>query len=480
MNLSIRLWIILALNAVVISITLALGWIAQDVAGRVVEERLATDMVGRISTFMSGRSFPLSDTTLSYLKQMLQSDWIVVDSAHARIASSSLAGPQAAEFTSQLPRINRTGAIQLAGDSYRFESHDMPHDGDASSPDRLYVLIPSAEFQSARHAASQRVIRLILPLTVASTLLAVLLAFVATRPIRRLTDEIAGIARQERDANREGAVATESLRRRELLTSGPRETRLLAESFYSLMDRLESARLRLLQSDRLATLGRICLSVAHELRNPLSGIKMNMRVLQDRISPRDDPGVDAILREIERMGLYLDELMSLAPGHTTNTTTPALAPVRLSALAESVLTILAGRCRHANVEIERNYPTDEPLVSADPNQIRQAMMNFIVNAIEAMPTGGRLIVGVRAGSQRVQFNVADTGAGVHAANTDIFEAFSSQKPNGVGLGLYLSREIVRRHGGDIGYENLAKGASFWFDLQPLKDRSSANSIKLSQ
>jgi len=164
------------------------------------------------------------------------------------------------------------------------------------------------------------------------------------------------------------------------------------------------------------------------------------------------------------MGLYLNELMSLSPGDGRPSRTPAAAPTRLSELAESVLTILSGRCRHARVAVERDFPADEPSVLADGNQVRQVMMNLMVNAIEAMPGGGTMTLRIRATPPVLRFSIADTGKGVHAFRGDLFEAFSSAKPNGVGLGLYLSKQIVDRHGGRIGYDSGSGGAVFWFEL----------------
>jgi signal transduction histidine kinase len=249
---------------------------------------------------------------------------------------------------------------------------------------------------------------------------------------------------------------------------GPREIARLTASFHRLLDRLAAARQRAARSERLATLGKVCLSVAHELRNPLSGIKMNVRVLKDRLPPSgDDPGLDVILTEIERMDLYLNELMTFstgAPAAEAPAATPP-APVRLSELADSVLSILAARCRHANVRVAAEYPPDQPLVRGDANQLRQVMMNLIVNAIEAMPSGGDLRIRVRADRGSASFRVADTGPGVRPERgCDIFDAFVSTKPNGVGLGLYLARRIVTRHGGRIGYDDSPAGAEFWFEL----------------
>jgi signal transduction histidine kinase len=215
----------------------------------------------------------------------------------------------------------------------------------------------------------------------------------------------------------------------------------------------------------LATLGKVCLSVAHELRNPLSGIKMHARLLKDRLGPSSgDSAIEVMLREIDRMELYLDELMSLSVGSDPAHRSLCLAPTRLSDLSESVLTILSGRCRHAKIAVKKDYPAAEPQLSADASQLRQVMMNLMVNAIEAMPSGGTMSVSVYTGQSSVVFRVADAGKGIGPRERDIFEAFVTGKPNGVGLGLYLCKQIVARHGGSIGYDDSAAGATFWFEL----------------
>jgi two-component system sensor histidine kinase HydH len=252
---------------------------------------------------------------------------------------------------------------------------------------------------------------------------------------------------------------------------GPKEVSRLARSFHELLERLGDARLRVAESERLAVLGKISLSVAHELRNPLSGIKMNLRVLLDHPDLKEDPGAEAILREVDRMGLYLDELMNFAPASDSRASAPPAEPTKLSELSESVLTILAGRCRHADVSIARNYPAEEPTAAANGNQIRQVMMNLMVNAVEAMPRGGTMTVRVDPAGEAVRFSVGDTGPGVQAGAGNLFEAFASARPGGVGLGLYLSKIIIERHGGRIGYDSTPVGATFWFDLPTMRNQT---------
>jgi signal transduction histidine kinase len=180
------------------------------------------------------------------------------------------------------------------------------------------------------------------------------------------------------------------------------------------------------------------------------------------MGPNRDEGVDAIEREIDRMGIYLGELMSLGTGKPEQKA--AWSPVKLSTLAESVLTIMAGRCRHLGIQVIRQFGDHEPEVTGDPVSLRQVIMNLVVNAIDAMPGGGTLTVRSRGAGEGVQFEVQDTGHGVQESGISIFDAFATSKPEGAGLGLYLSRQVIEAHAGVIAYENTTSGALFRIEL----------------
>ncbi len=460
MSLSIRVRTILALNVFVVGLVLTIGWIAQDVAGQVVEERFAAEMVASMSGFLKDKTFPLTNVMMTYLREMSNADWLVVESKTGKVLGTSLPETATKEFTQQSPGVGTSGVMTLEGKRFRVDSSAIEEQGVRGNPrvedaskHRLYMLVPYAQFQETRDRAASRVTRVMLPAAGIATILAFLLSFGITRPIRKLASEMDHLAGE----------TSESQPR--LASAGPKEVASLAASFYGLLDRLALARQRLAQHERLATLGKVCLSVAHELRNPLSGIKMNMRVLKDHLRPEDSALFEAILREIDRMGLFLNELMSLAPGDGPPKRTLSLAPVKLSELTDSVLTILSGKCRHAKVTVHKNYSPAEPAIHADSGQVRQAMMNLITNAVEAMPAGGNMQLSVSpTADEGVRFSVADTGKGVQESGKDIFEAFASNKPNGVGLGLYICKQVVTLHGGKIGYNSSAGGAVFWFEL----------------
>ncbi len=459
MSVSIRVRTIVVLNVYVVGLALVMGWIAQDTAGRLVEERYVKEMVASASGFLAERPYPRTDAMMGYLRELFNAEWVAAE-GDGGVVASSLPDDATQQFNDRMPALADSGTVHLHGRRYRFDSAKVagpPPDAE-QEVGRLFMLVPDEQFAEARRRAQARVAWVIIPAAATATVLAILFSFSVTRPVRRLGAEM------DRLSDAQGAVpARDAAARR-----GPKDIRRLAGSFDRLLERLADARRQMVHSEQLAALGKVSLSVAHELRNPLSGIKMNVRVLQDREGLADDPAMAAVLREIERMELYLDELMGLAPGDRP----AATAPVRLSELAESVLLILAGKLRHASINVTKDFPADEPAVVVDGDRIRQAMMNLLVNAVEASPPGGKVVVSVRRVEDRVRFSVTDAGKGVDLGEDDVFAAFATGKPNGVGLGLYICRQIVARHGGEIGYDSSDAGATFWFEapIEPPAER----------
>jgi signal transduction histidine kinase len=458
MRLSIYVRTVLILNIFVLGLAAVLGWVAQDTAGQVVEERLVKEMVVRVSGFLRDKRLPLSDAMMKNLRDIFSAEWVATTGDGAEVVGSSLPESKTQEFRREIATMGEAGILRLDGVSYRMDFVDLaltdPGTGRAGRY-RLFMLADDAQFSETRSKAATRVAGVVLPAVLAATLLAVFFAWTITRPIRKLAAEMDQVGTSGAEIGRH-------------THRGPAEIEQLAKSFHRLLGRLEGARERLAQSERLAGLGKVSLSVVHELRNPLSAIKMNMRILKDSMkSSAGAAEAAAILREIERMELYLNELMSVSvTGESTASQwgRPQV-PAKLSELADNVLEILSGRCAHANVRIARDYPAPEPSVPVDADPIRQVIMNLAVNAIEAMPAGGEMKVTIRVQRESIVLSIADTGRGVQSAHgKDIFDAFVSTKPNGTGLGLYLSRRIVAAHGGRIGYESSPAGATFWFEI----------------
>jgi signal transduction histidine kinase len=226
-----------------------------------------------------------------------------------------------------------------------------------------------------------------------------------------------------------------------------------------LVDALNRMLDTLRRSERLAVMGRLAAGVAHEIKNPLSAMKMTVQMLREDKSQDQREPYDLILREIERLDLVASELSAAArPGP------PTRELVRLDRAVGDVLDLLQRQMTHLKVAIERRI--DLPAqVMGDADRLKRAAMNLVLNGAQAMPQGGRLSVALERNDGRVRLAVSDTGSGVPPELRDrIFEPFVTGRPDGVGLGLALTKRIVEDHGGRIGFDTSDRGSTFWVDL----------------
>ena len=261
---------------------------------------------------------------------------------------------------------------------------------------------------------------------------------------------------------------------------GPDELGRLTESFNTMVDRLRAAReeieayhrQRLARAERLASLGEVAASLAHEIKNPLAGIAGAVRVIADEL-PEADPRkeiMEEILDQVHRLDKTVNDLLVFA-----RPATPALAPCDVRRVLDRVLILLAGDPAAKAVRLVRAYAADTPEVEADGKQLGQVFLNLLLNAVQAMPEGGQVTLrtGLYAGNgvdaeprngsrQAVEVRVIDNGPGIPAnVVPNIFTPFFTTKSRGAGLGLSVSRRIVEDQGGWIGVESTpGEGTTF--------------------
>jgi two-component system sensor histidine kinase HydH len=214
-------------------------------------------------------------------------------------------------------------------------------------------------------------------------------------------------------------------------------------------EELQAARQEVLRSERLAAIGGLAAGVAHELRNPLTSVKL---LLQHAGSRGGDATVEArklglILEEIERMEATIQGLLDFSrPAQPQRT----IHDVRET--IERAMHLVAGRAEKHSVTSQLDLPGRPIYIDGDPQQLHQVFVNLLINAIEAMPNGGTLRVTARSNSstQQVSIRVLDTGDGIPADLLPrLFEPFATAKERGTGLGLAVSRRILEEHNGTI-------------------------------
>lgn len=209
---------------------------------------------------------------------------------------------------------------------------------------------------------------------------------------------------------------------------------------------------RLIRSERLATVGRMASQITHEVRNPLASIGLYAELLGDEIA--DDTGAEA-RRLLASIASEVDRLAEITENYLRFARFPQARLERedLGAIAEAVLEFSRAELAQAGIALEVSVASNLPEIAADESQLRQALLNLVRNAREAMSSGGRLQVSVDAaegGARQVRLRLSDNGPGIPVADrAKIFDPFFSTKQKGTGLGLALVQQIVAEHGGRI-------------------------------
>ncbi len=297
-------------------------------------------------------------------------------------------------------------------------------------------------------------------LTGATFLVAVLVIVSTNRllgPLKTLQLAVARVAR--------GEVNTH------LTVGSDDEIGALARGFNRMTDALAERDQMLIRSERLATAGKMAAQVTHEIRNPLSSLGLNVELLEDELTelPEASEAKDllrAMQDEIERLTGITESYLRFARLPVPN---PRFDDI--GAVVKAALAFMETEIGEADVHICDLIDEDIGPVYFDTNQIRQALVNLIRNAREAMPEGGVLTVTAHAVDDAVEVSVADTGPGVSAEHLgQIFDSFFSTKSSGTGLGLPLVRQICLAHGGDVRYETDGEaGARFVISLPRQRD-----------
>jgi len=224
----------------------------------------------------------------------------------------------------------------------------------------------------------------------------------------------------------------------------------LAREFDAMADAIQEREHRLIRSERLATVGRMAAHIAHEVRNPLSSIGLNAELLGDEIADRGEEArrlVTSIIGEVDRLAEITETYLRFA-----RLPRPKLDRENIGAIVASVVDMSRGELTQDGVEVVVDIAPGLPDIAADEGQLRQALINLIRNAREAMAGAAvrRLDVSVRVVGERIAIAIHDCGPGIGAANMGkIFDPFFSTKERGTGLGLALVQHIVVDHGGQI-------------------------------
>jgi signal transduction histidine kinase len=228
---------------------------------------------------------------------------------------------------------------------------------------------------------------------------------------------------------------------------------------------LQARELEVLRAEQLAAVGQLAAGVAHEIRNPLTSIKLLAQTALDDQHPMPLDDLRVVEGEIRRMEQSLNTFLNFA-----RPMKPQRRQLRLEPLLAEVVGLLRLRAERQQVEI-RVHEIEAVVVQADSEQLRQVLVNLGFNALDSMPHGGGIEIEVKGQEELVEIAVRDTGPGIPTAMLPkLFTPFLSSKDTGLGLGLVISRRIVEDHGGTLTAANHPRGGAEFLIRLPLEVR----------
>ncbi len=362
-------------------------------------ERRARDSAERVAAVLVEGGFSLNERNLRLMKQLTGFEFRIVDAGST---------PAAGGVVAPIERGAHAGREIVI--DYRNQAHAQL---------ARNLLLAALVFTGAGIAA----------FAAASWLIARRLA----RPLERLG----------RDARRIGEGELDQA----VHPVGGGEIRDLALNLESMRARLRELDRANRMAERLATLGTFTATIAHEVRNPLSAVRLTVQMLARQLP--EEERLALILDELQRLDLIVDELLAYSRGMSVE---PAACD--LAAIAADVCRLLRRQAEHAAVALEIDGAA---WVQADPARMRQLLINLVLNAIQAQHGGGRVAITIQADG----FAVRDEGPGIAPERRgELFDAFAGERRGGSGLGLHLAKAIADAHGAELRYEDARPGACF--------------------
>ena len=427
--------IVIPFAVIAVAATLASALIALTIVSREFEGRIQSQILNTSEVITRG-GFAYNPAILRSVKAITGADVITfdasgsilsttVDPARGDLLRAVVESPLAAAARSD----SGHGVVStMQCDSPCYVSYRAI----ADRPGTLVaVVIESAETVAAVRAVS----RAILVTAVASIIVLLLISQLVAR---RVTKPIEQLVRFTHDVAAGGHGRADE---------GSDEVGRLGRAFNEMLDRLNESRQALVRSEKLGLAGLFAARVAHDIRNPLASMKINTQLLEAALRREESHAslVRAVLHDIGEVEGVIRDLIELArPSELKR------VPSDINAIIRTMLRQLEARLAHRKVVSTLQLAERLPLVLTDTERLSRALQNIVINAVDAMPTGGALTISTRAEQGRVVIDVDDDGVGIDPAIAGrLFDAFVSSKPEGVGLGLVNAKAVVEGHGGRI-------------------------------
>ena len=231
---------------------------------------------------------------------------------------------------------------------------------------------------------------------------------------------------------------------------------------------------RLINSEKMAAVGQLSTKVAHEIRNPLTSMSLNLELLEDELRESTDGLQGETKTLLSSIRSQIEILTALTEDYLRFSRLPRFNPEpgSLAKALEDIVRFTKAEFDSRKIQVIHEWSQTPPTLLLDSRQIRLAFLNLLRNAWEAMPTGGTLTIRGEPNGSRVHVSVSDSGPGIVERNREkIFTPFFTTKEDGTGLGLTLVRQIAEAHGGNISCHSSPQGTTFTISLPVVPERN---------
>src|SRR5262245_34783831 len=438
MRWSIRQQVLVPIVAIqsltIVAMTLASVALAQRRTERQTVERHngVVEVLGR-------RTLPLTEGVLARMQALSGARFVAYGQERSPLAASEPGLIHAAPGLETVPKLSKSHFDSLR-DSPTIQLNSEPQfaalvgANEPKSSPALLVLYPESSWRDARWESAQ------VPLILGAGAL-VLMAMATSWVALRISGRI---LRPEHEA---ASIAKGDFQELEL---GPHQDEVqdLSRSINLMCTQLREMKQAISQSERTHLLAQLAAGLTHQLRNALTGARMSIQLHLRRCpSAQLDPSVDVALRQLSLTEEQVRGLLTLGRSERR----PHL-PTDLVRVLEDVSSLLHSTCEHAKVSLVVHQQVPTAIISMDEPSLRAAVLNLALNAIEAAGPGGRVSIGLSAQGQGLMIDVSDNGPGPPLAlQKTLFEPFITGKPEGVGLGLAMARNVAEAHDGSLSW-----------------------------
>lgn len=445
----IRYQILIPFTAAMLVGLLSVSVVSAYLAARRVERQIE-EQVRNLGRTLMESNFPLTAAVLAQMHGLSGAEFVLSDDSGHIVSRSENAPPRPAHASPVADwRQLALGALMNSGGrGYFASSLAMPRRGSRSQPLVLDIFYPEEHWRASRRDAA------LPPLAIGGATLAVFIAVAAIlslrleRPIARLRAQVARLASGDFQAL--------------TLPSRNDELRDLAQSMNVLAEQLVEMRRAIGRAERLTLLGQLSGGLAHHLRNDITGARMAVQLHQRHGCDADGESLDVALRQLKLTEEHLQQFLSAGQPRPLEKT-----PCDPGEIVRQVARMIEPICLHRKVELQisdlrsagrRDVASS---LAADGEQLRQLLMNLALNAVEAAGRGGRLRIEVADENGHTIVRVSDSGPGIPAGMEErLFEPFMTMKPEGIGLGLAVARQIAHAHQATLTYRRQDGATSF--------------------